>query len=41
MAREVVTDKPFGQVVAVTFGGVNEVDAAFPRRVQDGVGLGW
>jgi hypothetical protein len=39
-ARQIIADQPLGEVVAVTFGGVNEVDAAFRGRVEDGVGLG-
>ena len=40
-ARQIIADEFFGKMVrAVAFGGVNEVDAAIRRRVEDGVGLG-
>ena len=41
MPRQIVADQFFRKVIrAVAFGGVNEVDAAIRRRVEDGVGLG-
>jgi hypothetical protein len=41
MPRQVVPDQFFRKVIwAVALGGVNEVDAAIRRRVEDGVGLG-
>jgi len=39
-ARQIIADQPFGQVVTVTFGGVDEIDTAFRRRIEDGVSLG-
>ena len=40
-ARQIIADEFFGQVMRpVTFGGVNEVDAAVRRRVENGIGLG-
>jgi hypothetical protein len=38
--REVIADQTLGEVVAITLGGVNEVDATVRRSVEDGVGLG-
>jgi hypothetical protein len=37
---EVIADEYFGEVVAVTFGGVDEVDAALRSGVEDGIDLG-
>ena len=40
-ARQIIADEFFRKMVrAVTFGGVNEVDAAIRRRVENGVHLG-
>ena len=40
-ARQIIADEFFRKMVrAVAFGGVNEVDAAVRRRVEDGVHLG-
>ena len=38
--REIVADQALGQVVAVTLGRVDEVDAGFGGPVEDGVDLG-
>ena len=40
VAAEVIADQPLGEVIAVAFGGVDEVDADFGRLVEDGVRLG-
>ena len=40
VAAEIIADQAFGKVVAIAFGGVNEVDAELRRLVEDGVRLG-
>ena len=40
VAAEVIADQALGEVVAVAFGGVDEVDAQFGGLVEDGVHLG-
>src|ERR1035441_1592114 len=39
VAAEVIADQAFGKVVAVAFGGVDQVNAEFTRLVQDGIRL--
>ncbi len=38
-AAQVIADQPFRQMIAVTFGGVDEVDAAGHGLIQDLVDL--
>src|ERR1022692_3226096 len=40
VAAEVIADQAFGEVIAVAFGGVDQIDPKLARFVEDGVRLG-
>lgn len=40
VARQVVADQPFGKMVAVTLGGIDQIDAGFRGLIEDGIGFG-
>src|ERR1039457_3515668 len=39
VTAEIIADQAFGKVVAVAFGGVDQVHASLPRLMENGIGL--